>query len=210
MENSSASNIAILYGLIGTIFGIVLNKAFDLLSMNKQHRLNIKKEFFIRKITTYEKAVSYLVTVQSIIRHLAANFKDSLDSKKYFDEDVTTKTLQALEKTMSDIASKTQEAALSLGLYIDVDGTLLNPSEVEQFYGLLGEIGLITQSLKLIGSKFPNVQYKTGNVEFDKQVENQLQKLNIKIANMDLVAERISQNYLSVVALLRDKVRHYE
>jgi len=210
MEQNSVSNIALIYGLAGTIFGVVLNKAFDLFSLTRQHRLNLKREFFIKKLATYEKAINYLFTVQNTVQLLTTNFKDILDETKYFDNDTIAKILTLLQKNLSDVSSNSQEAALALNLYIDIDNDIIDSLQFDRFYSIMGEVGLIAQNLQTLRLEYPSVEYGKGNAELDKRIDEQLRRFKGKTDEMDLIAKRLEEKYLKVVAELRSSVKQYD
>src|SRR5690242_13105564 len=112
--------IAILGGLVGSSFTIVVTKVFEYFQTSQLHKLSLKKELFIRKLDVFEKTVSYLTIAHTSITNMAVLLKTALNENATFTDEQSKDIFDRLQKNIDQVYQVTQDIAGSIDLYIDL------------------------------------------------------------------------------------------
>ena len=139
--------IAILGGLIGSGFTILITKVFDYFQTKQTHNLLLKKEFFLRKINVYEKFVSQMNIAHITISNMTILIKLANNENASFTDDQSRDIFSKLNENLQVVNKATQETAGAVDLYIDFNHDDKELEDVEKFWILLGTINQSAQEI---------------------------------------------------------------
>lgn len=139
--------IAILGGLVGSSFTIVVTKFFEYFQTNQLHKLALKKEFFLRKINVYEKTVSYVTIAHTSITNMAVLLKTAMNENVTFTDEQSKDIFTRLEKNIQQVYEATQETAGSIDLYVDLKHDDKEVEDTQHFWELLGIINQLSHDV---------------------------------------------------------------
>ncbi len=202
--------IAILGGLVGSAFTIVVTKIFEYFQTNQLHKLSLKKEFFLRKINVFEKTVSYLTIAHTSITNMAVLLKTALNENVTFTNEQTQDIFNRLQKNIDQVYQVTQEIAGSIDLYVDLKHDDKEVQDTQLFWELLGTINQLAHDVN-----FGYDLLKTATTEEDYHKVKIAIELNEKalaenVENLLGFSNSMRQKYLSTTTLLREQLKSYE
>jgi hypothetical protein len=128
--------IAILGGLVGSSFTIVVTKIFDYFQTKQLHNLSLKKEFFLRKINVFEKTVSYMTFAHTSITNMAVLLKTALNENVTFTDEQTEDIFTRLENNVQQVYQVTQDTSGAIDLYVDLNHDDKEVEDTQHFWEL--------------------------------------------------------------------------
>lgn len=202
--------IAILGGLVGSSFTIVVTKIFDFFQTKQQHKLALKKEFFSKKINVFEKTVSYLTIAHSSITNMAVLLKTALNEKVTFTEEQIKDIFTRLEKTIQQVYEATQETAGSIDLYVDLKHDDKEVESTQFFWELLGTINQLSHDINYGYDLLKTVSTQEQHQKIESVIDLYTKDLEKNIENLLALSNSMRKKYLGVTSLLREQLSAYE
>lgn len=202
--------IAILGGLVGSAFTIIVTKLFDYFQTRQLHTLALKKEFFLRKVSVFEKTVSYVTTAHSSITNMAVLLKTALNENVTFTAEQSKDIFNRLEQYSQKVYEVTQETANSIDLYVDLKHDDKEVEDTQRFWELLGTINQLSHEINfgyelLTVSKTPEDYQK-----LEVAINLNTKELERKVESLLELSNRLRKKYLQVTSLLREQLKMYE
>ncbi|MBP8115613.1 MAG: hypothetical protein KAY50_09670 [Chitinophagaceae bacterium] len=212
MDNTS---IAIISGLLSSLSTILVTKLLDIFQNKKQHRYNIEKLYFEKKIAAAELIVSQLTILSGAIMHSTILF-ERLKEKDYFADDKFEDNVdESLEATVGKLLKQADNTlfiiANTLTLYFDIGENILFAKDYsKETHDLLGQIGIKLETRENAYNYFEKVMNTT---EHNKAVDA------FNLANeqykdhLQLVVNKYDWFYkelLSILKLIRKDISRYE
>ena len=186
--------IAILGGIVGSSFTILVTKIFEYFQTKQLHKLSLKKEFFLRKINVFEKTVSYLTIAHTSITNMAVLLKTAINENVTFTNEQTKDIFTRLDKNIQQVYEVTQETAGSIDLYVDLKHDDKEVEDAQKFWELLGTINQLSHE----------VNYGYDLLKIAK-TEDEYQKLEIAIGVNTKALETNVENLLALSNSMRKK-----
>ncbi len=202
--------IAILGGLVGSGFTIVVTKIFDYFQTQQLHNLSLKKEFFLRKINVFEKTVSYVTTAHNSITNMAVLLKTALNENTTFTEQQSKDIFERLDKNIQLVYQATQEIAGSIDLYVDLKHDEKEVEDAQKFWELLGMINQLAIEVNYGYDLLPTA---TNKEEYDKMIIAiglHTKELEKNVGNLLALSNAMKKKYLAMISLLREQLKTYE
>ena len=202
--------IAILGGLVGSGFTIFVTKIFDYFQAKQTHKLSLKKEFFLRKINVFDKAVSQMTIVQNTITNISILIETALNENASFTNEQSQDIFARLDNNVQTIYKATQETAGSIDLYIDFKRGDEEVEITQQFWETLGTINQLGQDISF-GYELLN---KATSEEYYKITEAAIEMneklLADNVGKLTNISSVIRKRTLTMVSQLRDELKQYE
>ncbi|MBW0178183.1 hypothetical protein [Sediminibacterium sp.] len=202
--------IAILGGLVGSSFTIVVTKVFEYYQTSQLHKLSLKKELFIRKLNVFEKTVSYLTIAHTSITNMAVLLKTAMNENVTFTDEQSKDIFDRLQKNIDQVYQVTQDMAGSIDLYIDLKHDHKEVEDTQRFWELLGTINQLAHDVNfgydLLKTATTEDDYRKMEIAIDLN-EKALAK---KVENLVDFSNSMRHKYLSMTSLLREELKSYE
>lgn len=202
--------IAILGGLVGSSFTIVVTKVFEYFQASQSHKLSLKKEFFLRKINVFEKTVSYLTIAHTSITNMAVLLKIAMNENVTFTNEQTQDIFDRLQKNIDQVYQVTQEIAGSIDLYVDLKHDDKEVQDTERFWELLGTINQLAHDVNF---GYDLLKTATTNEDYHKieiAIELNEKALEKNVGDLVDFSNSMRQKYLRTTSLLREQLKSYE
>ena len=202
--------IAILGGLVGSGFTIVVTKIFDYFQTQQTYKLSLKKEFFNRKINVFEKTVSYITIAHTSITNMTVLLKIALNKNVTFTDEQSKDIFSKLENSIQNVYAVTQESANAIDLYFNLQH---NDDEVEQTQTYWELLGIINQLSLEINYGYDLLLTATNQEDYDKvniAIELNTKMLEHNIDSLITLSNILRKKYLEVTSKLREHLKSYE
>ncbi|HSY60330.1 MAG TPA: hypothetical protein VK796_00585 [Cytophaga sp.] len=183
----------IVIGAAGPILTLAITRFFDNKALKKGHVLALSKEFFLRKLLAFEKATAYYTVSHLTIGGMSNMFKIFIKDNVNFDEETSNAMMKKMQENLEKVTTQTQELAMSLPLYTDIQLLDSDDSDALKYIELLGEIGVITTRYKLYG--------------YSKEM---FEELGGKINALYETSKQLTGKYKIIVQSLRAHLLKYE
>ncbi|MFP4370588.1 MAG: hypothetical protein ACLFQ4_00005 [Halanaerobium sp.] len=113
---------SLLGGLIGSIITIIATKIFDMIKMNFEHKNNLKRIYFEKKINAAELAVAKFYSISSNIKGMSTLFEIASENNlEFLDSQIFQHSFKNLSEEISKLDDVTNSLTNSIFLYIDID-----------------------------------------------------------------------------------------
>lgn len=202
--------IAILGGLTGSSFTIIVNKVFDYFQTRQLHKQELKKEFFLRKLNVYEKAVSLWTVAHSSISNMAILMKTATNENVSFSDEQSKDIFAKLQKNVNQVYEATQETAYSIGLYVDLKH---EDKEIEETYRFWELLGTINQLISDVNYWYDLQESVTNPEDYNKlevQINLSTEKVKTDVENLFDISNVMRKRLLSFTNTLREEMKSYK
>ena len=210
------TSIAIITGLSTSLITILATKIFDIFINKKQHRYNIEKAFFEKKVSAAEIIVSQLTVLSGALFHTTLLF-ERLKNKDYFsdDDEIEQSIDENLEKNIAKQIKTADNSvfliANSLTLYFDIEEDESLKFKLSR--AIHNNMGLIGEKLNAVDDAYDDYLKVAGTNEeknaaqkfifFQNEYKNQIQIV------LDLYTA-LNNEMSKVVKGIRKEMKKYE
>lgn len=202
--------ILLILGALLSWIPLLIKEYIELRKAKESHDLALKKEFIQRKFAVFEKATAFYSIAHLSVTSLAIHFKNMIKENVEFEQHVIDGMLTHLQQTLQDIHKKTEEVALSLPLYTDIELTDHDEEFQERFLELLGEIGAISNELQFLNNtRYTDLNASQRNA-FDMQWIIHTRNMEDKIIQLQALSNEIKVKYKNITASLRNDLKKYD
>ncbi len=202
--------IAILGGLVGSSFTILVTKIFEYFQTRQLHKLFLKKEFFLRKINVFKKTVSYLTIAHTSITNMSVLLKTAMNENVTFTDEQNKDIFDRLQKQIDQVYHVTQEIAGSIDPYLDLKHDDKEVEDTQLFWELLGTINQLAHDVNfgydLLKTARTNEEYRKIEIAIELN-ENALAE---KVENFVAFSNSMRRKYLSMTSLLREQLKSHD
>lgn len=202
--------IAILGGLVGSSFTIVVTKIFEYFQTSQAHKLSLKKEFFLRKINVFEKTVSYLTIAHTSITNMSVLLKTAMNENVTFTDEQSKDIFDRLQKNIDQVYQVTQEIAGSIDLYVDLKHDDKEVEDTQTFWELLGTINQLAHDVNFGYDLLKTATTKEDYRKVEIAIELNEKALAEKVENFVAFSNSMRRKYLNMTSLLREQLKSYE
>jgi len=210
------TSIALIAGLLSSLFTVFVTKLLDLFQNKKQHRYNIERLYFEKKINAAELIVSQMTILSGALMHIIILFErlKEQDNSKIIDE-FESHVDRNLELTI-DKQLKQNENTLfvitnTLMLYFDVnDKDLFSKESTKELHNLVGQVGT---KLEAMDNAHENLLNRLNSNEYNKAVETYNLSVSAYKSHIQLIIDKYETLYaqlVSTVELIRNDISQYE
>jgi hypothetical protein len=210
------TSIAIIIGLLSSLITLLATKIFDIFISKKQHRYNIEKAFFEKKVSAAEIIVSQLTVLSGAIFHCTLLF-ERLKAKDYFSDD--TEMEQVVDENLEkNIASQLKTAdnsvfliGNSLTLYFDIEEDESLKFRLSR--ALHNNMGLIGEKLKEVDDAYDDYCKVTGTNKEEDAIQKFIFHHNRYTEQIQIVLDlynALNNEMSNVVKSIRKEMKKYE
>lgn len=202
--------IGILGGLIGSILTVVITKLLEMLQKSKEHKYNLQKSFFEKKLLAAEATITQYTILSTALTNLAVLY-ERLNEEINEVEDYLQNTLHQQVMQQIEVANNASFiVANSVTLYFDLNNQFNQNQIVRDFYNLLGAIQPLQDNRDLTYEHYESV--------IGTDLENPAYQLFVQ-ANQDLndLLQAISSSYIefnnqlmNVIGQIRNEMKKYD
>ena len=202
--------IAILGGLVGSAFTIIVSKIFEYFQTKQVHNLAIKKEFFLRKLNVFEKTASYLTIAHTSITNMAILLKAASNENVSFSNEQSKDIFTRLEQNIQKVYEVTQETANAIDLYVDLKHDEKEVEDTQVFWELLGTINQLSQEVSYYYDLLNMAKTTDDYRKIETVISIRTKALETNIKSLFDLSNIIRKKYSGVTTLLREKLKKYE
>ena len=200
----------LLGGLFGSIATVVITKLLDIFQSSKQHKYELEKKFFEKKLTAAEAAMTQyqilsnsLTNLSLLYQRLTLESNDVDDSIQLHLEKQGTQQLE-LASNASFIISN------SINLYFDIQSQFNQNNIIQNFYSLLGSLGPVIENLDSsyvhyknnIGTTLEDSANKL-SIQAEKEFEDKLKEIAQSV-------DQFNQELKEVMKQIREEMRKFD
>ena len=189
-------------GAICALSGVFLGKLFDVLTVGKTHTLALKKEYFLKKLNAFEKATTYYTITHTSLKFIANVFNTLNDDDSALPPATVDMMLKRATENLDRVQIATQDSALAIGLYTDLDYSKEDEILYTRYLEILGQIALKTQMLNLLNQS----ENEHDPTLFDKILDEML----ALVAEIIDVSNKLKTLYTGITSQLRIEMRKYD
>lgn len=203
---------SMIWAAYGSIITIFITRLFDYLQQKQNHRYELKKIFFQKKVVAAEQAVSLWYSMCAIYTSLSALYEKfiALEENK-----ATGSLFESMNNNLFAQLSKFQESSSQLAntvyLYFDLErDTSKTKEELKIFYDALVEI----QDLKLSFEVMRDVKKEVNDPQAQEWFEEENKMLKIKskeqLSRISFMLNKAQQKLNTMVTLLRSQMKEFD
>lgn len=204
-------NDVILGGAIATISSVltlIITKTLEYFQQKQEHIFYLKKEFFLKKINSYEKAVIYWNSISSSLLNLSTLISTLFKEGVSFSDDNYNFIVSDITKRVESISQSTIEMSASVDLYFDTTKIKSN-NIVERFYTVQGEIQSIVNDINYGKRLFEKEHDNTIKRNIQMNINEDKAELEDKVEELRLLAVEIYEYYSFLINILRAEMSVY-
>lgn len=190
------------------VVSFIGSRLIDYLFLTKTHDLALKKEFFIKKLNAFEKATTYYTITHSSITAVAKILNIINNDNAALPQNVMDDMLKTINNNLAKVQQATQDTALAIELYTDIDTGNKDEMLFSRYLDILGEIGLKNHVLELINSSVatgPSQQQY-----LDEQLDKYLQEVMLLISELVGISSELKKVYTGITKRLRQQIKEYD
>lgn len=202
---------ALLAGLLGSIITVVITKVLDIFERDHEHKNNLRKIIFERKINAAESAAISLVKVGSNIGALSVLYKTLSEEKGKFNAEMFSNINHLFCKKIGDISNTTSDIASTINIFFDLPFELV--SQNDHIRRVLVGLSEIQNIDSLIVNAIDYHSTKIGTPEEEPawdRVAFLIQKLLEKFEMISADYIKIESELQKTVKELRKQIKKYE
>lgn len=198
-----------LQGFIAALCGFIVAKLFEYLSLSKTHKLVLEKEYFLKKLNAFEKATTYYTITHSSITTIAAVF-NTLNND---DVDLPPETVDSMLKKVSEnldaVQKSTQDSALALNLYTDLQFSNENELLFSRYIEILGQISLTTQVIRWLNEKKGEGITEEVNL-IDTHIDEKVIEMKESVSELVGISLKVKNLHIEIITHLRTEMKKLE
>jgi hypothetical protein len=194
METNTPTSVILVSAFIGSASGIVISKLIEVFQSKRQHKMELQKMFFQKKLEVFEKTTAFWNNVQSVVQGLDMALKSVLNPNHFFDDKTSENIMASINKEYNDISNEAKTLTASLTLYTDIPTEFYVSRSFVEYFNIFGEFGQLLEASKN--------KLITDDIFF-VEAENKMKRMD------DLIRE-ISDKTAKLVKLLRDDLRKFD
>ncbi len=198
-------------GLISSILTIVIQKLLEIFQKDREHKNELRKTYFEKKIAAGEVAVSQFTILRSTLINLATFYKNILNMSSQVGNDVMQNMMQQFNSQLQTAQSATFQLANAIYLYFDLDeGDLFKEESSNMVVTKLEEIG---QNLERYNKLLEAYDHATTDAIVEA-LDNETDKIEEQIDSaLNQISELMSQGsetYKKMVEHIRGEMKKFE
>ena len=206
MDNSIAVGIITAGSAIITL---AVTKLYDYFYTTKAHNLELKKEYFLKKLNAFEKATTYYTITHSSVTAISNIFNTLNNDEVDFPPEIVDSMLKKVAQNLETVQQSTQDSALALGLYTDLKFTDENDLLFTRYLDVVGQINLKTQMISLINDK-KSVISQDENLKNDALEEEILGEVLTLVSELVGISVKVKELHSGIIEHLREQMREFE
>lgn len=203
---------SILGAAIGSIITIVLTKLLDVWQKARDHKHELKKVFFEKKLAAAERAVSLWYSVSSFYSSLSALYEKIPDLEGKAMGPLIESISNAYFTRLNKLTESSSELANAVYLYFDLESDTAKGKEplkiLFEAVAELQDLALSSDVLKEIKNESPGDQFAQDFIEAETKKLRVTAKEHLKRINsiFDVAQQELHQ----MLATLRSQMKEFE
>ncbi len=198
-------------GLISSLLTVVIQKLLEILQNNKEHKNQLRKTYFEKKIIAGELAVSQFTILRSALINLSTFYKNIINMSSNVGNDVIQNMVLQFNTQLQNAQSATFQLANSIYLYFDLDDEdLFKEESSSRVIVKLEEIGQNLESYNRLLAAYDRATtsetLKALNDETDK-IEKQME---VALNEISELTNKSGETYKKMVAQIRSEMKKFE
>jgi hypothetical protein len=194
MEPNTPTSVILISACIGSASGIVLSKLIEISQAKRQHKLDLQKIFFQKKLEVFEKTTAFWNNAQSVVQSLNMALKSAFNPNHYADEKTSANIMSSISKEYYDISNESKTLTASLTLYTDIPIEFYVSTSFVEYFNIFGEFGQLLESAK---------NKTVTEEESDTEAANKMKRL-------DELTKEINRKATNLIKLLREDLKRFD
>src|SRR5690625_7256892 len=141
--------IGIFGGLIGSVLTVVIGKSLEILQKSKEHKYELEKQFFVKKLSAAEAAVMQYSLLSDALSQLIILYSRYAAYETDVGKQLNENLLKQINEKIALSNNASFNIANALGLYFDLDYYFSNTHILSNFYDTLNSLGPYSKNVEI-------------------------------------------------------------
>lgn len=201
--------LTLIIGSAISIITLIVKAKADYYTLIATQEFSLRKEYFIKKLNAFEKATSYYSIAHMSITSMSMIMQTSIKVNVEFDPKVLENMLGSVQNNMIEVLKLTQDSALALPLYTDMELNDADEALAEQYTQLLGEINSHVNVVDFLKKEIDN-STKIINPRAQQivsEIAEERKQIGEKIAQLYEISKELKEKNKELIAALRGQLK---
>jgi len=160
--------IGIFGGLIGSVLTVVIGKSLEILQKSKEHKYELEKQFFVKKLSAAEAAVMQYSLLSDALSQLIILYSRYAAYETDVGKQLNENLLKQIDEKIALSNNASFNIANAIGLYFDLESDFSKNQIISNFYDTLNSLGPYSKNVDKTFQQYLN--YK--GTEHEKEAHN--------------------------------------
>lgn len=202
--------IGILGGLIGSTLTVVVTKLLELLGKSKEHQYSLEKEFFLKKLSAAEAAMTQYTILSNALVNISILFERINNNNTEIEDYLQNNLLQQAMQQVEVANNASFIVANSITLYFDLNSQFNQNEIISSFYNVLGSLGPLSDNVEIAWQNY----LKMKGTEQEKNAHELYlyseRQLEIAMQNVSKSYVAFNRELQNTMLQIRNEMRKFE
>lgn len=202
--------LAIFAGLLGSILTVITTKVLDIFQKQSEFEIELKKQFFIKKLQAGETAIIQYTHLSVALQQLNVLYSDHDKLQTGINKNLKENFLEQIDRKLEFINSTSLTLSSSIGLYFDFKEHSL---ESKIFNTVSDKVSVLSSFIDSADVAYENYTRTVGTEEEDRGYENyetEYNKVIIAMKDIAILYNQFDEEIRSQMKQMRNEMRKYE
>lgn len=148
--------IGVLGGLIGSILTVVISKSLEIFQKSKEHKYELEKQFFLKKLSAAEAAVMQYSLFSDALSQLIIIYSRYETYETDIGKQLNKNLLEQIDEKIALANNASLNIANAISLYFDLQSDFSKNQIISSFYDTLNSLGPYTENVEKTFQQFLN------------------------------------------------------
>ena len=140
--------IGVLGGLIGSILTVVISKSLEILQKSKEHKYDLQKQFFVKKLSAAEATVMQYSLMSDSISQLIVLYSRYEQNETEIGSQLNDNLLNQIEERIALANNASLSLANAISLYFDLTSDFSKNKIISAFYDSLNSLAPYSENVE--------------------------------------------------------------
>lgn len=202
--------LAIIAGLLGSILTVIVTKGLDIFQKKYEYKIELKKQFFIKKLQAGETAMIQYTHLSVALQQLSMLYTEHDKLQTGINQNLKENFLEQINSKLEIINSTSLILSSSVGLYFDFKS---NVYETKIFTIISEKVAALSNFIDSANFAYENYTKTAGIKEEDQAFEKyeaEYDKLISAMKDIGMLYKQIDDEVHCQMKQMRNDMRKYE
>lgn len=202
--------LAIFAGLLGSILTVIITKVLDIFQKKSEFKIELKKQFFIKKLQAGETAIIQYTHLSVALQQLNVLYSDHDNLQKGINKNLKENFQEQIDRKLEFINSTSLILSSSIGLYFDFKEHSL---ETKVFNSVSDKVFILSSFIESADVAYENYTRAVGSEEEDREYEKyeiEYDKVISAMKDIAILYNQFDEEIRSQMKQMRNEMRKYE
>jgi len=197
-------------GLIGSILTVVISKSLEILQKSKEHKYELQRQFFLKKLAAAEATVMQCSLLSEAISQVIILYSRYEEYENDIGNKLCDNILKQLDGKIALASSASLSIANAIRLYFDFASDISKKQNVTEFYDAFNSLAPFTENVEKTFKQYLNSQ-GTENEQMYRNIYQNSEK------DLAFAMKKIADGYVKFntelniyVAQIRNEMKKFE